>query len=332
MHENPLLFRNLKALQIVGMWPPKSNRLKPIYHVYSRLVFVWFVCFTTSQFVEIYFVHSDFKELTSNAGVSLLYAVAIAKVYLVLFKRPRIKKLVEIIRESELAIMQSDQTTTKKILRDYILQNWGVTKKFWLLTFWTILGFFISPTLEAFLIGPQEIFLKNGTGSGRFRRPLVFSSYFPFDKYTNGHYQLAYGLQTISGTIGASYLGIWDTFIVALMIYAIGQFRILQHSLKTLDPTLADDSFVSCIKHHCKIIKYVKDLDKLISPVMFLDFGVCSLMLCAIGLQAILEGPSVRLAFTIEYLIAMLIQLFMFYWHANEIMLEVRHVTKTLLT
>lgn len=38
--------------------------------------------------------------------------------------------------------------------------------------------------------------------------------------------------------------------------------------------------------------RYVKDLDELIRPVMFLEFGVCSLMLCAIGLQAILVNHT----------------------------------------
>ncbi|GLV40357.1 Odorant receptor 43a [Carabus blaptoides fortunei] len=80
--------------------------------------------------------------------------------------------------------------------------------------------------------------------------------------------------------------------------------------------------FVECVKQHNMVLKYVKDLDELISPVMFLDFVACSLMLCAIGLEAIMEGVNIRLGFTIEYLISMLIQLFMFYWYANEIMLE----------
>lgn len=265
---NPLLFRNLKALQIIGMWPPESRKLQFFYQIYSKIIFIWFVFFTTSQFIEIYFVYTDFKELTSNAGVSLLYAVAIAKVYIILFKKQKIKDLVEEIRESEVEILNGKDVKTKQILKEYILQNWGVTKKFWLLTFWTILGFFVSPTLESILIKPQEILLKNGTGSGRFKRPLVFSSYFPFDKYQDIWYELAYGLQTISGTIGASYLGIWDTFIVALMIYAIGQFRILQHSLKhicydsynsqislnTFEEEQMNYNFIKCVKLHCKIL------------------------------------------------------------------------------
>lgn len=40
--------------------------------------------------------------------------------------------------------------------------------------------------------------------------------------------------------------------------------------------------------HGIDCCRYVKDLDNFISPVMFLDFIVCSLMLCAIGLQATL--------------------------------------------
>lgn len=259
MKSDPLLFRNLKAMSIIGMWPPENKKYQKFYNIYSKLIFIGFCCFTTSQFVEIYYVHDDFKELTSNAGVSLLYAVAIFKVYIAIFKHKKIKLLTNHIRDSEIEILK-ENTNVKNILNDYIKQNWGVTKKFWLLTFWTILGFFVSPTIESILIGPQEIVSKNGTGTGRFKRPLVFSSFFPFDKYTPGFYQLAYGLQTISGTIGASYLGIWDTFIVALMIYAIGQFRILQYNIRNIysndfKEEVVNNNFEECVKHHCIIIK-----------------------------------------------------------------------------
>lgn len=328
MQEDPLLLRNLKALSIIGMWPPKDSKFTSIYNVYSKVVFIWFCCFTTSQFIEMYYVYDDFKELTSNAGVSLLYAVAIYKVYIALFKKEKIIELVNTIRQTEHKILQMRNNKLKEIMRDYIYQNWGISKKFSLLTFWTIMGFFVRPAIESILIEPQEILLPNGTATGNFKHPLVFSSWFPFDKYDDQYYYVAYGLQTISGTIGASYVCIWDTFIVALMIFAIGQFRVLQCLLREIYPTydfnkmiieedideesyMTDEiivykRFVECIKHHNMILKYVeqhikitecimvinfryvKDLDELIRPVMFLEFGVCSLMLCAIGLQAIL--------------------------------------------
>lgn len=277
MKKNPLLFRNLIAMKILGLWPPDNKKLSFIYNVYSKFIFVWFICFTTSQYIQMKFIYNDFKELTSNAGVSLLYSVGIAKVYIVLFQKRRFVSLVNTVRTTELEILESKDAKLKQILKDYILQNWGVSKKFWLLTFWTIMCFFVSPSLEAWLLPPQEILFANGTATGRFKKPLIFSSWFPFDKYIDmKHYMLAYALQTISGTIGASYLGIWDTFIVALMIFAIGQFRILHYYFRNIYPYAGDNNnytdsenkmktdltveeinnnFVKCVKHHNMIIQ-----------------------------------------------------------------------------
>lgn len=277
MKKNPLLFRNLAAMKILGLWPPNNKKLLFFYNIYSKFVFTWFICFTTSQYVEMKYIYNDFKELTSNAGVSLLYSVGIAKVYIILFQKQRFVSLVTTIRTTELEILDSKDEKLNQILKEYFLQNWSVSKKFWLLTFWTIMGFFVSPSIEKLLLPPQEILYANGTATGRFKKPLIFSSWFPFDKYRDTkNYMLAYGLQTISGTIGASYLAIWDTFIVALMIFAIGQFRILQYYFRNIYPydydyNNASDcsinsqsdiivkettyNFVKCVKHHNMIIQ-----------------------------------------------------------------------------
>lgn len=260
MEKDPLLHRNIKALKIIGMWPPENNRNNILFHIYSKFIFVWFVCFTTSQFIEIRYVYHNFKELTANAGVSLLYTVGISKVYIVLFKRKEVSYLVNEIRVTEQKILRGRDVQINKLLQEYILQNWDVTRKFWMLTYFTILGFFTSPRIEALLTQPEEIILRNGTATGIFKKPLVFSSWFPFDKYSSEYYYLAYALQTISGMIGASYLGIWDTFIVALIIYAIGQVRILQLTLRNLysaelEEEEINERFVACVVHHCKIIR-----------------------------------------------------------------------------
>lgn len=270
MEDDPLLFRNLKALNIIGMWPPKDPKFAKIYKVYSLILYIWFTTFTTSQLIEIGYIYNDFKELTANTGVSLLYSVVVAKVYIVIFKKEHVISLVNTIRETEHKILQTTNVKLKNVVRDYILQNWTVTWQFWMLAFSTILLFFIRPPLDYLLIGPQPILFPNGTETGKLKYPLVFSSWFPFNKYNGPLYYLALVFQTVSGTIGASYVGIWDTFIVALMIFAIGQFRVLQCLLQDLYPTGDEMSsegtdeisvnkrFVECVKHHQLVIKYVK--------------------------------------------------------------------------
>lgn len=100
----------------------------------------------------------------------------------------------------------------------------------------------------------------------------MFSSWFPFDKYAPGYFEGVYASQVLAGCIGAYYAGVSDMLIVALMIFSIGQFRMLQCAIKDLHIlTDADqrefqsvddvldvwDKIVDAVKHHCRIIEYV---------------------------------------------------------------------------
>ncbi|GJQ70816.1 hypothetical protein Trydic_g743 [Trypoxylus dichotomus] len=77
-----------------------------------------------------------------------------------------------------------------------------------------------------------------------------------------------------------------------------------------------------CIIMHQVLTQYVKDLDKSMSRLMLIDFAVASMQMATLGLQMIVSGVGWQQLFALEFLVAMLIQLFLFYWHANEIILQ----------
>lgn len=266
--ENILLAKNISALNYIGMWPPKNKKFRWLYSIYSKLVFIWFVTFTTSEFIEMKNIYHDFKELTVNAGVSLLYGVQIAKVYIVLFRRKKVEGLVNVIRKTENEILSSDDEDLKKILHEYVAQNVKVYVSFGYLVVGTIVAFFINPFMQYWFLPHEEVLYNNGTGTGRDKIPLIFSSWFPFNKYEPvSHYFYAFGFQLVSGTIGATYVGTWDILIFGLMIFGIGQFRILQYYLKSLVPvehgqagkTLTNtelyNRFKKCVIHHDLVIQ-----------------------------------------------------------------------------
>lgn len=74
------------ATALLGIWPFKfkdgSEYLKKIYLVYGLGVRSYFVIFTGSQIFQLYYIlGNDLQELLDNMGVSLLYLVVIAKIY-----------------------------------------------------------------------------------------------------------------------------------------------------------------------------------------------------------------------------------------------------------
>ncbi|XP_077293973.1 odorant receptor 10-like [Arctopsyche grandis] len=58
-------------------------------------------------------------------------------------------------------------------------------------------------------------------------------------------------------------------------------------------------------------------------PSMMSYFILCSLTLCTTLFQATLYGFSFRMFSMLEYVLAMMTQLLLFYWHSNEVIIEV---------
>lgn len=98
-------------------------------------------------------------------------------------------------------------------------------------------------------------------------KALPLSSWFPFDEQK--YYVQTYWLQILDGCIGASFVTYTDIFTFSLIIFPLGQMRILNHMLSNfqkyaskvkeeLDCSQEEASFVTfreCILQHKKIVR-----------------------------------------------------------------------------
>lgn len=198
--------RNIKGLALAGFWQYRTykNPVKNIlFYLYSKLVYFYFVTFVTTQFIEMLRVVNDIPVLMGNAGVTLLYMVTCLKGYTLHYRKNRINKLLDVIRKAE--VQSNLYVVDKKIYSDCVRRNLYNINLFWTVVFVTILAFFIARPLEYFFLGPQEIHA--------YKVPLLFSSWFPFDKFADGYFELAYFWQVLSGCIGAYCIAVVDTFL-----------------------------------------------------------------------------------------------------------------------
>lgn len=95
--------RNLKGMAVSGLWdyPKFKNPIKSfLFNSYGMIVWLYFLCFNITEFIEMYFVKGDFPLLMQNAGVSLLYGVLILKTYTIKFKTNRVEQLLDTVRIS----------------------------------------------------------------------------------------------------------------------------------------------------------------------------------------------------------------------------------------
>ncbi|XP_044736898.1 odorant receptor Or2-like [Chrysoperla carnea] len=222
--------------------------------------------------------------MTKNCTVSLLYVLGIGKISILLFQKERLYRLINIVLATEQSVCDHGSPVLIKIFDKYCYQSRWVTN---------------IPHTELFLSGPSYVKYPNGTATNIIRKPFVFSSWFPFNDNETPGYEIAFIIHIISGNVGGWTSAIANTHNYAMMVFAAGQLKILQNKLENLG-----------------------NLRVWFNPVMFLELLVCSIMLCAILYQVTIQDFNVRLFFTVEYLIAMIIVLFISYWHANEVLVE----------
>lgn len=290
---NYLLRKNLASLALFGLWPfqsskfLKNQKLRSYHYVFGLLLYCAFFLFLITEYVELFNVWGNLEDMTTNMSVSCLYTVGIVKIYSLFGKRQTFKCLIFGISNVESNIAHHQSEETKLILASYVRRSRRVTYFFWTLTSCTILVFFVIPLVEYQFSSIYHRVYDNGTEYWSYVRPMIFSSWFPFDKYSTVNYSLAYLYHILMGTVGAAYQAIWDTFIVSMMIHSIGQLQILQYTIENMtnvdikEVTRRKDSkllnnaknfeeqeadlrrledlkrvrFIDCINHHRYILK-----------------------------------------------------------------------------
>lgn len=288
-------------------------------------MFLYFGVFVITEYIDIgQRINENFFDLVNNLSVSLLYTVTFYKTFII--RSTAMSKIVEQIRTIEKTILHGDDESVKHIYRYHVKWNDKLSKAFIIIVFFTLAPFFINPLIVLFT--SEEV--RNGTVD----KPLPFSSYLPFDK--NYYYGTSFTLHFFAGVMGGFLTGTTDIFYWALMIFAIGQIKILQYKFKNLGKhalALMDKSKMSsdeavnhcmkkCIILHQIIINYVTDVDDLMKPLMLMDFAICSMLISVVGIQVIVSGFGIAQVSSLQYLSSIMGQLFLFYWHANEIILE----------
>lgn len=100
------------VLTLVGIWPlqfdSKYQFLQIFYKIYCKAVHIYFFSTSCFQWLELFFLigSNNLNETVQNIGVSLLYAMDIAKILLCSGKTA--KKLVTHIYEAERKIMSGN--------------------------------------------------------------------------------------------------------------------------------------------------------------------------------------------------------------------------------
>ncbi|KAK4885197.1 hypothetical protein RN001_001468 [Aquatica leii] len=162
-------------------------------------------------------------------------------------------------------------------------------------------------------------------------KPFPFP--FPFDLGIYSHYM--YVFQVFSLALSAWNNSSIDTLITSLMGLSAAQLDILCEKIKisTSKPInkiteFEIDIFVvtllkQCVEHHNAIIKLVQDIEQVFTVALFVQFVASVMVICNTVFHIVLISTiNMQFIMLLEYCIVMMLQLFMYCWYGNEIILK----------
>lgn len=190
----------------------------------------------------------DIPLFLENATVTMLSLTVVVKFSTFLFRRQRIRNLLHQMSLCEDRIFRSKQKHTVIIFDKAMQQGWNFTKAYCGLFLFTLIGVIGDPLAQYYLTGPE--------GKYNYKPKHLYLAWFPFDSYSAVNYVFVYIFQVSIGFGGGYALAAIDAFFISLMIFASGQFRILQHWIEVLDEeNISWDVVKDIVDHHCDIME-----------------------------------------------------------------------------
>ncbi|KAM3961923.1 olfactory receptor 36 [Aphomia sociella] len=304
--EHPSVGPHLRLLGLTGLWTPNKSKSTK-FKQYFFYITVLFFC---SQYV---------KCLVSFRADSLMLILQYAPFHMGIVKSCFFKKyykkweeLIEFISSVERNQLALKDAQYDRILNEYIKRSRRVTYFFWGLAFFSNFSIFSEPY-------QKNQINENGTSV----YINIFDGYTPFSKEPPGYYA-SMAIQTFLGHIVSAYVVGWDTLVVTMMIFFAGQLKITRlYCMRIIDrsnDTRSHENIVKCHILHTNLVTYQKIFNSLISPVMFVYLIVISVNLGVCIIQIVqIDDDLGTLISSCVFVVACLIQLLLFYWHANEV-------------
>lgn len=248
---------NLKALSISGLWD-YWNLTSPIkikvFKYYGIIISLYYMCHFVTVFTEMVSVITDIPMFMENATITLLSCMTLVKNGTLLFRKKKLEHILNEMRQAEKLSLKKNKRQVE-IFYDSANQAKLFSRAYWIMCFLMLVGFLVERPMEYVLMGPEEMY--------HYKVRMLFSAWFPFDEFQYMKYFLAYGFQISIGCLGDYFIAVTDSFFIALMIFSIGQFKIIQDEIRNLDEfeshnedLLYDfyDEVKNIVVHHCKII------------------------------------------------------------------------------
>ncbi|KAL4708000.1 hypothetical protein ACJJTC_010616 [Scirpophaga incertulas] len=303
---------SLTMLRLVGFWPPEnlSWDKKIVYNCYGMLSLMFLLgSYLIFQSVGMWLIWGDLPLMTGIAFVMFTNVAQLVKIVNLVGRRALISSIIasadEVLRSAEGV---EAKAIVKRCNRDTLL----LCVIYCCLTFVTMLGWATSPE----------------------KGQLPLRAWYPYDETQSPAYELSYCHQ-----IGALFVMAFvnmskDMLVTALIAQCRCSLQLLVLRLKTLGQglhitekshlTLEQELVVksrlrSCVEHHLRALEAAQQLQYCFSEHIFVQFMISLIIICVSAFQLVSVTNPVRMMAMTTYLLAMMYQVFLYCYQANQL-------------
>ncbi|KYN07119.1 Odorant receptor 46a, isoform A, partial [Cyphomyrmex costatus] len=325
-----ILSLNFFIYTVGGIWRPlewSSNGAKLLYNVFTFIIISSEYFLVLTQFMDIIFVVNNIDDFATTTLMFLTIVAVCCKATVVVIRRNAIINLVQILLKAPYKPRDEDevaiQTKFDKFIR-YFLQLYQKICR--------------SCSIKYSLLATSSV---TGTTIGSVLN--IMQGHLPYRIWLPCNYNVStifwiISIHQILTIIFATMINVGtETLVFGLILQTCAQFEILKNRLhkfiikKTVKylgharPLSNEDKtgISECIRHHLSIYKYAKTVNIIFNQVLFVQFFSSILVLCTSVYYLSMHIKELSAAASLlVYTICMFVQIFVYCWSGNEVMLK----------
>nr|BAR43486.1 putative olfactory receptor 44 [Ostrinia furnacalis] len=325
------LHRPKTALTMLGLWLLPENYKVPylIYRSFQLSIQFTFLLF---NFIYMGVVWGDLEE--SSEGFYLLFTQATLCLKSTTFVMNR-TRLIRLLRFMESDIFATNTPKHKRILAVQAVKMWQVYMFFMTCATCNVLEWAVVPLLES--RGP---------------RVFPFKIWMPADPAMcpDYVYTICYVYQAVTVYLSATTFLTIDFMTVSMITFASAQLEIIAEKIKQIPPVATSSENLKaeevksrvqhnnkilneCIQQHQAVIRFVGLVENMFNVNIFFQMSGTVAIICIIGFRITIEPPnSFHFYSTLNYLVTMVAQLYLYCWCGNELTERSQVLRDTLYT
>ncbi|XP_025266802.1 uncharacterized protein LOC112638784 isoform X2 [Camponotus floridanus] len=313
-----ILSLNFFMNTIAGIWRPidwSSNTAKLLYNAFTFIVLILEYFLMLTQFMDIVLVVDNIDDFATNTLMFLTIVAICCKATVIIIRRNSIIRLVQKLLKAPYKPQDEDEMAVQTKC-DKFIKSWSI--KYIVLVIGSVTGITIGSVLN----------MMQGH--------LPYRVWLPYDTNVSLIFWITSIQQIVSIIFGAIINVGTETLIFGLSLQTCAQFEIYELRLRKLvtskitnylnhlpaSSKIRKVAISEYIHHHLCIYRFAKTINMIFNQVFFIQFFGSILILCTSVYYVSTHMMESESATLIIYTFCMFVQIYLFCWSGNEVILK----------